>query len=81
VAKRVKKLGEAFYGRLKAFEESLTALPDRAVLTDLVTRTVLEGRGETAQAMVDYVLSAREALSGQTIERLLTGDILWEQAQ
>jgi cytochrome b pre-mRNA-processing protein 3 len=81
VAKRVKKLGEAFYGRLKAFEEALTSLPDRTALTDVLTRTVLEGRDEAAAAMVDYVLSAREVLSGQTVDRLLTGDVAWERSQ
>ncbi len=81
IAKRVKKLGEAFYGRLKAYETALETLPDRAAVTDLLTRTVLEGRDETGEDMVDYVLSARNALSGQTVDALLAGQVTWERAQ
>jgi len=81
IAKRVKKLGEAFYGRLKAYETALQTLPDRAAVTDLLTRTVLEGRAETGGDMVDYVLSARDALSGQTVDSLLAGQVTWERAE
>ncbi|MDP1738790.1 MAG: ubiquinol-cytochrome C chaperone family protein [Caulobacter sp.] len=80
VAKRVKALGQAFYGRLKAFEEAVAALPDRAALTDLVARTVLEGRPETAGVMTDYVAAAREALGRQDVETLLAGNVMWEAA-
>ena len=79
--KALKKLGEAFYGRLKAYETALQTLPDRAAVTDLLTRTVLEGRAENGGDMVDYVLSARDALSGQTVDSLLAGQVTWERAQ
>lgn len=79
VAKRVKALGKAFYGRLKAFEEAV-AQPDLAALTDLMTRTVLEGRAETAAGLTAYVTTARDALSGQSVPALLAGDVIWEAA-
>lgn len=79
VAKRVKKLGQAFYGRLKAFEEAVATLPDSAALTDLLTRTALEDRAATAPALTAYVINARDLLSGQPVGTLLTGDILWEK--
>lgn len=78
VAKRVKSLGQAFYGRLKAFEDAVAVLPDTAALIDLVTRTVLEGRGDTAADLAGYVLRARDALSRQSTDALLAGDIPWE---
>ena len=80
VAKRVKALGSAFYGRLKAFEESLAGLPDRAALIDLLTRTVFEGRGGDAAGLAVYVISARDALAGQSVADLLAGDVVWGAA-
>lgn len=80
VARRVKALGQAFYGRLKAFDEAVAALPDRDALADLVARTVLEGRADSSQAMTDYVAAARRVLAGQDIEALLAGDVNWETA-
>lgn len=79
VAKRVKALGQAFYGRLKAFEEAVAA-PDTAALTDLMTRTVLEGRAETAADLAAYVTTARDGLSRQSVLALLAGDVIWEAA-
>lgn len=78
VAKRVKKLGQAFYGRLKAFEDAVAGLPDASALTDLLTRTVLEGRGETAPALAAYVITARDALSRTSAETLMAGEMPWE---
>ena len=78
VAKRVKKLGQAFYGRLKAYEEAVAGLPDAAALTDLLTRTVLEDRVEAAGALADYVIRTRDALSRQSVQALLTGEPHWE---
>ena len=79
VAKRVKALGQAFYGRLKAFEEAV-AQSDPAALADLLTRTVLEGRTETAADLTVYVTTARDALSRQSVPALLAGDVIWEAA-
>ena len=79
VAKRVKALGQAFYGRLKAFEAAV-ASPDVAALTDLLTRTVLEGRSDTAAKLTAYVTTARDALSRQSVPALLAGDVIWEAA-
>ncbi len=78
VAKRVKALGQAFYGRLKAFEEAVATLPDSAALSDLLARIVFEGREVGAADMVAYVTAARDALSGQSIAALLAGDVVWE---
>lgn len=79
VAKRVKALGKAFYGRLKAFEDAV-AQPDAGALTDLLTRTVLEGRADRAVDLTAYVLAARDGLSRQPVPALLAGDVIWEAA-
>jgi cytochrome b pre-mRNA-processing protein 3 len=49
VGKRMRKLGEAFYGRVNSFEKALAALPERAELEALLARTVYAG-GEAAKA-------------------------------
>jgi len=81
VAKRVKKLGQAFYGRLKAYEAAVADLPDQTALVEVLGRTVLEGRPETAGDLAAYVVAARETLAGQAADRLLAGDVRWETAQ
>lgn len=78
VARKMKTLGQAFYGRLKAFEEAVAALPRTEMLGDLLARTALEGRGEGAPALTAYVLAARESLSRQDIPTLLAGTVTWE---
>ncbi len=78
VAKKVKKLAEAFYGRLKAFQEAFAALPDRTELESTVARTTLEGEDGNARALSDYVATTRDSLSRQPLERLCAGEVTWE---
>ncbi|ALL13635.1 ubiquinol-cytochrome C chaperone family protein [Caulobacter henricii] len=78
VGKKMKKLAGAFYGRLKAFDEAVAGLPDRAALAEMIGRTVLEERGEgDVQALMDYVVAARESLAAQSLTALLQGEAQW----
>jgi len=81
VGKKMRKLGEAFYGRGKSYDAALAALPDRQPLVDLLTRTVYEG-GDAAQApaLAGYLLAQRAGLAAQAAERLLAGEVRWEAA-
>lgn len=79
VAKKVKKLAEAFYGRLKAFEEAFAVLPDRTELESAVARTTLEGGEGNAAVMTGYIIATRDSLSRQPLERLCAGDVTWER--
>jgi cytochrome b pre-mRNA-processing protein 3 len=75
VGKTMRKLGEAFYGRGKALDGALAALPDREPLDGLLARTVFGGaEGATAAPLGDYLLGARRALADAP---LLAGDIPW----
>jgi cytochrome b pre-mRNA-processing protein 3 len=66
VGKRMRKLGEAFYGRVHSYEAALAALPDRAVLEALLARTVFAGVEEPkVPALADYV------------EAIVAGDVTW----
>jgi cytochrome b pre-mRNA-processing protein 3 len=81
VGKRMRKLGEAFYGRARALEEALQRRPDRAPLDEVMVRTVLEGGGDQAHApaLADYVVRATAWLAGQPLEDLMQGQVGWPE--
>lgn len=80
VGKTMRKLGEAFYGRGKALEAAMSALPDRAALDALIGRTVFgDAEGANPAPLGDYLLTARAALAGASPERLLAGEIGWPE--
>ncbi len=78
VSKRMKKLGQAFYGRVKSYTDAFEQLPERAPLEALIGRTVLEGSSKPEpQVLADYVLATREALAAQSEDALLSGAVAW----
>ena len=78
VGKRMRKLGEAFYGRVHSYEAALAALPDRAVLEALLARTVFAGvEAPKVPALADYVVAQRDFLVGQPLEAIVAGDVTW----
>lgn len=81
VGKRMRKLGEAFYGRAKSYDEALEALPDTTLLDALIARTVLAGGEAGAGPLVDYAVRAADLLSQQPLEGLLEGRATWPQVQ
>lgn len=63
VGKRMRGLGEAFYGRAAAFDRAIAALPDKAEVTALLHRTVLAGdEARPPLQLTDYVLACRDSL-------------------
>ncbi|MDP1874595.1 ubiquinol-cytochrome C chaperone family protein [Phenylobacterium sp.] len=78
VGKKMRKLGEAFYGRVKSYEAALAALPDEGPLAGLIIRTVYaEAEGAQAQPLVDYILRQRRLLADQPLDAILAGDVDW----
>jgi len=81
VGKRIRKLGEAFYGRINSYEEALAALPDRSQLEALLSRTVYEGADTSRPSdLAAYVVAQREALAAQPLDRLCAGEVDWRPA-
>lgn len=77
VGKRMRFLGEAYYGRAGAYD---AALDDANVdaLGATLRRTVYGGAGElAAPALAAYVLAADKALAAAPVDRLVAGDIAW----
>lgn len=78
IGKRMRKLGEAFYGRVKAYEVALAALPDKGALGALVARTIYVAQDDPpVAALVDYFLAQRATLAAQPLEAILAGDTTW----
>jgi cytochrome b pre-mRNA-processing protein 3 len=82
VGKKMRKLGEAFYGRVKHYDEAFALLPDRAPLEEMIARTVLmdgncEDKTGAAAAFADYAVTAMQTLERQPLDVLLQGDAQW----
>jgi cytochrome b pre-mRNA-processing protein 3 len=66
VGKRMRALGQAFYGRAAAWRAAFKALPDRAEIETLVSRTILAGDVDASPAgLADYAIACRESLAAQ----------------
>lgn len=79
VGKKMKKLGRAFYGRVKAYEELLERHDDQA-MAGLVARTILEGEGDGGP-LAQYITAQAQALARQPIEPLLAGAVQWKAVE
>jgi cytochrome b pre-mRNA-processing protein 3 len=78
VGKKMRKLGEAFYGRVKSYEGAFEALPATAELEALLRRTVYEqGGAENAPKLASYVIGQREGLAAQPLAQILNGAPAW----
>ena len=78
VGKKMRRLGEAFYGRGKSYDAAFAALPDTDPLTRLLARTVYaDGDPAGAPGLVAYVLQRRAALAAESPARLLAGQVAW----
>lgn len=78
VGKKMRKLGEAFFGRVKSYHAAFAALPDEGLLRDLLTRTVYaEVDPSQAPALADYVTAQRAHLAAQPLAGFLGGQVDW----
>jgi cytochrome b pre-mRNA-processing protein 3 len=81
VGKRMRKLGEAFYGRMRSYELALAQRPDLTELQALVARTVLEAAPQgRAEALAGYAAQAADTLDGLALDDLLAGRAAWPEA-
>lgn len=78
VPKKMRKLGESFYGRVKAYDEAF-ASGDDAALQAALARNVYgdAAAGERAAPLSGYVRRAREALAGASVDQLFEGRAPW----
>lgn len=76
VGKKIRKMGEAFYGRAKAYDDALAANPDGDSLPKALQRNLGLTEAETPR-FVRYVRSVEETLERHMPEALLSGEINW----
>lgn len=71
MAKKMRKLGEALYGRMTAYEGPVRAA-DRGTLSESLARNVYAGAEPAVGArLADYALRARAGLAAQSMKSLL----------
>lgn len=71
MAKKMRKLGEALYGRMTAYEGPIRAA-DRAALAEALARNVYAGAEvEKGARLADYALRARAGLAAQCLRDVL----------
>jgi cytochrome b pre-mRNA-processing protein 3 len=75
VPKHMKRVGEAFYGRMQAYDAALAASDDAALVEALV-RNVYEGRaGDAARRLAAYIRDAAAILQAQEVSTLVGGAV------
>ncbi len=78
MGKRMRKLGQAFYGRARAYGDGLASLPDLAKLEDVIARTVLDGvDGVDPTPLAAYAARGRDSLASVETNALLAGEVTW----
>ena len=81
VGKRMRKLGEAFYGRARACEAAFKALPDARPLEETLARTLFESVPDADPApLADYLRRCRESLAAGDGAALAGGEPRWAAA-
>jgi cytochrome b pre-mRNA-processing protein 3 len=85
VGKKMRKLGEAIYGRMKGYDAALDGvLSDSAVARDLAPLAAMIGRvffgaddAPQAEPLAAYVVASAQALAAQPLDQVLAGDLVW----
>ena len=68
MAKKMRKLGEAFYGRIKAYDSALIALPNLAELESVIGRTLYADVKDAPIALIcQYAVAGVADLLGQDL--------------
>ncbi|MBU1347355.1 MAG: ubiquinol-cytochrome C chaperone [Alphaproteobacteria bacterium] len=79
MAKKMRKLGEALYGRMTAYEASVRAADASALAASLAKNVYGDADVQRGAALAAYALEARAMLASQPIGTVLTQP-LWPEA-
>jgi cytochrome b pre-mRNA-processing protein 3 len=76
VGKKMRKLGEALFGRAKSLDQALLALPDKELLSAFLHRTVYAGQDALQRPqLVSRIVALHRDLAQQPIDKLLAGEV------
>ena len=77
MGRRMKQLGQVFYGRAAALDAAFKSLPDERELRDVIARTVFQGATGDSAGLSDYAIDCRALLAGCALDDLLSGKFAW----
>ncbi len=82
VPKKMKKIGESYFGRSEVYGGALDEA-DASALADAVNRNIFaDGANEAAaDQLASYMLRAEKALSDQSAEALMAGSVDWPELE
>lgn len=76
VGKKIKAMGEAFYGRMKAYDDGLSADDPRQLDAAFARNLLGEDASEAeARPLSDYAIAVQASLAGQDGETLMFGGL------
>ena len=82
VGKKMRKLGEAIYGRLKAYDDALKADAAPEALTDVLRRTIYESVPDgPAERLADYIRREDLALADTNLPVFFGGVAPWSEVR
>lgn len=76
VGKKIRKMGEAFYGRARAYDEALADTAKSDALENALQRNLGIGEDYVAR-FASYVTAAEETLQRHTEESIMSGEVNW----
>jgi cytochrome b pre-mRNA-processing protein 3 len=80
VGKKMRKLGEAIYGRVKGYDLALASLPDRTALQGLIGRTIFgDEAAPPAPRLAGYVALATDRLGAEPLDHVIDADFQWPE--
>ena len=78
VGKKMRRLGEAIYGRVKNYDDAFGQLPETQALEALIGRTVFAGvDGGDVRGLTGYAAAAVAALAAQPLEQIYGAAPAW----
>jgi cytochrome b pre-mRNA-processing protein 3 len=80
MAKKMRKLGEAFYGRVRSYDEAFDELPNTEPLRTLVARTVCADGGDD-RALTAYAAETLADFAGAGGAELVEGRVRWREVK
>jgi cytochrome b pre-mRNA-processing protein 3 len=82
VGKKMRKLGEAVYGRIKSYDRALEPGADAGDLAAVIRRTVYQGDAAPgAEALAAYVRNIQADFAAQPLADILKAELRWPAFQ
>ncbi len=82
VGKKMRKLGEAVYGRIKSYDRALETGAEPDDLAAVIRRTVFQGDAAPgAEALAAYVRSVQADFAAQPLADILKAELRWPAFQ